>query len=87
MNELNEQKINIKTSRSIRNLLKQKWLVVIVALILTGLGAALTGVLFKAGIKSLEVWRLELLQKFPPLLILPILGGLGGFISASLICP
>ncbi len=85
MNELNEQKINIKTSRSIRNLLKQKWLVVIVALMLTGLGAALTGVLFKAGIKSLEMWRLELLQKFPPLLILPILGGLGGFISASLI--
>ena len=74
-----------KSSRSIRKLLKQRWFIVILALILTGLGAALTGVLFKAGIDSLENWRFDLLQKFPAKIILPILGGIGGLISGTLI--
>ena len=37
------------------------WLIVVFALILTGLGAALTGVLFTAGINILNDWRLNIL--------------------------
>ena len=75
----------IGTSKSIRNLLQQKWLIVSFALILTGLGAALTGTLFKAGIYTLDKWRLELLSDLPSWFLLPILGAIGGLISASLI--
>ena len=74
-----------RSSRSIRELWRQKWFIITLALGLTGLGAALTGVLFKAGIHILEDWRLELLQFFPKWMILPIIGGLGGLISATLI--
>jgi len=70
---------------SIRNLLRQKWLTVVLALALTGLGAAFTGVLFKAGIHSLDEWRLNLLKQFPAWCILPFLGGIGGCISGTLI--
>tara|TARA_Y100001968_G_scaffold212345_1_gene195525 strand:+ start:102679 stop:104061 length:1383 start_codon:yes stop_codon:yes gene_type:complete len=83
--DLKEQVRQLNSSRSIRNLLKQRWLVVIVALILTGLGAAITGVLFKVGIHALDDWRLKLLEAFPAWLVLPALGGLGGFISGTLI--
>ena len=71
--------------QSIQRLLKKRWLIVSLALILTGLGAAITGVLFKAGIHSLEEWRLSLLKHFPAWIVLPILGGLGGLISGALI--
>jgi CIC family chloride channel protein len=52
------------SSRSIRRLLEQRWLVVVLALMFTGLGAALTGVLFKVGIKVLGAWRLNCWQTF-----------------------
>ena len=48
-----------KSSESIKKLLEKKWLNVILALVLTGLGAALTGILFKSGIgnrKYLNRW-------------------------------
>ena len=51
-NDLNRQQNLMQSSRSIRKLLEQRWFVVVLALMLTGLGAALTGVLFKAGIYS-----------------------------------
>ena len=73
------------SSQSIRRLLTQRWLIVILALALTGLGAALAGVLFKAGVYQLDKWRLELLIKIPPWFLLPTLGGLGGLIAGSLI--
>ena len=75
----------LSSIRSIREHLRQRWFVVVITLILTGLGAALTGVLFKAGIHELDHWRLELLKHFPPWLVLPILGGVGGLISGTLI--
>ncbi len=78
------QKQNI-SNRSIKKLLQQKLLIVAVALLLTGLGAALTGVLFKTGIHIMEKWRLGLLVNFPAWLVLPILGGLGGYVSGNLI--
>ena len=71
--------------QSIRNLLKQRSFIVVVALLLTGLGAALTGVLFKAGIHSVEHYRIDLLKQFPRWVVLPLLGGLGGLISGTLI--
>ena len=71
----------VNSSRSIRRLLERRWLVVVLALMLTGLGAALTGVLFKVGIKVLGNWRLELLAELPAWAVLPGLGASGGLIS------
>ncbi len=80
LNELPES-----NHKSIKNLLRQRWLVVSIALTLTGLGAALTGSLFKSGIKIFESWRLELLTIFPAWIVLPSLGMIGGLISGTLI--
>jgi len=74
-----------KSSQSIKKLLQKKWLNVILALILTGLGAALTGILFKTGIHALENYRSNLLRYIPRWIVLPILGALGGLIAGSLI--
>jgi len=74
-----------KSSESIKKLLEKKWLNVILALVLTGLGAALTGILFKSGIQSLENYRSDLLSNTPRWIVLPILGALGGLIAGSLI--
>ncbi len=84
-NKLQSKRFPIDSNYSIRKLLRQRWLVVSIALLLTGLGAALTGVLFKAGVHVVEDWRANLLKQFPAWLVLPTLGGLGGFISGSLI--
>ena len=80
-----QKPIKKKSSQSIKRLLQKKWLVVILALILTGLGAALTGILFKTGIDTLENYRSNLLRYLPRWLVLPLLGGVGGLISGSLI--
>ena len=77
--------IQKKSTQSIKRLLQRKWLSVILALILTGLGAALTGILFKTGIHALEDYRSNLLAYIPRWIVLPILGALGGLISGSLI--
>ena len=73
------------SSRSIRRLLERRWLVVVLALALTGLGAAITGLLFTSGINLLKDWRLELLNELPAWLVLPALGGFGGLLSGWLI--
>ena len=73
------------SSRSIRRLLERRWLVVVLALALTGLGAAITGLLFTGGINLLKDWRLELLNDLPAWLVLPALGGVGGLVSGWLI--
>ncbi len=75
----------INSNRSIRRLLQKKWLIVALALALTSLGAAITGVLFKAGVHALDDWRLQLLQDLPAWFVLPALGGIGGLISGTLI--
>ncbi len=74
-----------RSSQSIKKLLQKKWLVVILALILTGLGAALTGILFKTGIHTVENYRSNLLTYFPRWIVLPLLGWLGGLIAALLV--
>ncbi len=85
LNNLKQKRQKIAPNQSIRKLLKQRWFVVVVALMLTGLGAALTGVLFKTGVHTLDEWRLNLLTEIPPWFLLPSMGGVGGFISGSLI--
>ncbi|HGY5558894.1 MAG TPA: ClC family H(+)/Cl(-) exchange transporter [Prochlorococcus sp.] len=85
LRELKEQRHLVNSSRSIRKLLEQRWFVVVLALMLTGLGAALTGVLFKAGVNALGSWRLQLLSELPAWGVLPALGATGGLISGLLI--
>ena len=88
MSGLSETKQNrqlLGSSRSIRRLLERRWLVVVLALSLTGLGAAITGLLFKSGIHLLADWRLELLHDLPAWIVLPVLGATGGLISGSLV--
>ena len=88
MPSLSETKQNrqlLGSSRSIRRLLERRWLVVVLALSLTGLGAAITGLLFKSGIHVLADWRLELLNDLPAWIVLPVLGATGGLISGLLI--
>ncbi len=68
-----------------KKLFEQRWLRVVLVLTLTALGAATTGVLFKAGIHLLDESRLNLLKHVPAWIVLPILGGIGGYISSILI--
>ena len=85
LSEPKQRRHHLGSSRSIRNLLERRWLVVVLALALTGLGAAITGMLFKGGINLLRDWRLALLDDFPAWVVLPALGALGGLLSGWLV--
>ena len=74
-----------ESAKSIKKLLKQRWFVVVIALLLTGLGASITSVSFKTGIYFINNWRLNLLDKFPPFIVLPLFGLVGGGLSGFLI--
>ena len=75
----------INSSRNIKKLLKQKSLIVGLALLLTGLGASFTSISFKTGIYFINDWRLDLLEKFPTFIVLPVFGAIGGCLSGLLI--
>ena len=81
----NIRKTGNESAKSIKKLLRQRWLVVVIALLLTGLGASLTSVSFKTGIYFFNNWRLDLLNKFSPFLVLPLFGLVGGGVSGFLI--
>ncbi len=81
----NIQKTSNNSSRSIKKLLKQRSLVVVLSLLLTGLGASITSISFKTGIYFINNWRLALLDQFPSITVLPIFGALGGAIAGYLI--
>ena len=83
--ETNFDPKNINSSKSIKKLLKKKFFIVGIALLLTGLGASITSISFKTGIYFINNWKLELLKNFPPYLILPLIGCFGGYLSGSLI--
>ncbi len=88
MNNSLQENIIHKTSnssRSIKKLLKQKSFIVALALLLTGLGASITSIFFKTGIYYINNWRLDLLNQFPSIFVLPIFGAIGGAISGKLI--
>jgi len=81
----NIQKTSNNSSRTIKKLLKQRSLVVVFSLLLTGLGASITSIFFKTGIYFINNWRLALLDQFPSIAVLPIFGALGGAIAGYLI--
>jgi len=81
----NIQKTSNNSSRSIKKLLKQRSLVVVFSLLLTGFGASITSISFKTGIYFINNWRLALLDQFPSITVLPIFGALGGAIAGYLI--
>ena len=81
----NIQKTSNNSSRTIKKLLKQRSLVVVFSLLLTGLGASITSIFFKTGIYFINNWRLALLDQFPSITVLPIFGALGGAIAGYLI--
>ena len=85
LSEPKQRRHHLGSSRSIRNLLERRWLIVVLALALTGLGAAITGLLFKGGINLLRDWRLDLLNELPAWIVLPALGGFGGLVSGWLV--
>ena len=89
LSEPKQRRHHLGSSRSIRLLLERRWLVVVLALMLTGLGAAITGLLFTRGINLLRDWRLNLLDDMPAWVVLPALGAFGGMVSAWLVtrCP
>ncbi len=78
------QRDQARTS-ALRRLLEHRLLPVVLALILTGLGAATAGLLFKIGLDGLGRWRLGLLGSGPDLLLLPAIGGGGGLIAGLLV--
>jgi len=81
----NIQKTSNNSSRTIKKLLKQRSLVVVFSLLLTGLGASITSIFFKTGIYFINNWRLALLDQFPSIAVLPIIVALGGAIAGYLI--
>ncbi len=81
----NIQKTSNNPSRTIKKLLKQRSLVVVFSLLLTGLGASITSIFFKTGIYFINNWRLALLDQFSSIAVLPIFGALGGAIAGYLI--
>lgn len=56
-----------------------------VEICLIGLASALSALLLKEGINFIANWRIELTQQYPPWLILPAIGLVGGLISGWLV--
>ena len=81
----NIQKTSSNSSRSIKKLLKQRSFVVVISIVLTGLGASITSISFKTGIYFFNNFRLELLNHFPSIIVLPVFGAIGGAIAGFLI--
>jgi CIC family chloride channel protein len=73
-----------RASRNLERLIQQRWPAVIITLLVTSIGAALTGLLFKTGVGWLGSWRLRLLELASPWLVLPLLGATGGALSGLL---
>ena len=74
-----------RASRNLERLIEQRWPAVVITLVVTSLGAAVTGLLFKTGVGWLGSWRLRLLEIASPWLVLPLLGATGGALSGLLV--
>jgi chloride channel protein, CIC family len=74
-----------RASRNLERLIEQRWPAVVITLVVTSLGAAVTGLLFKTGVGWLGSWRLRLLEIASPWLVLPLLGAIGGALSGLLV--
>ena len=73
------------SSSSIRRMLEHRWLPVVLALVITGLGAATAALLFRLGLDGLGRWRLRMLELGPRTLLLPAIGGTGGLVAGLLV--
>lgn len=65
--------------------MEQRWPALVITLVVTALGAAVAGLLFKTGVGWLGSWRLRLLAQASPWLVLPLLGASGGLLSGLLV--
>ncbi len=74
-----------RASRNLERLIAQRWPAVFITLLVTSLGAAATGLLFKMGVGWLGSWRLRLLDLASPWLVLPLLGATGGALSGLMV--
>jgi CIC family chloride channel protein len=74
-----------RASRNLERLIEQRWPAVVVTLLVTSLGAAAAGLMFKTGVGWLGSWRLRLLELASPWLVLPLLGAIGGTLSGLLV--
>jgi len=74
-----------RASRNLERLIEQRWPAVVITLLVTSLGAAAAGLLFKTGVGWLGSWRLRLLELASPWLVLPLLGAVGGTLSGLLV--
>lgn len=74
-----------RASRNLERLIQQRWPAVFITLLVTSLGAAVAGLLFKTGVGWLGSWRLRLLELASPWLVLPLLGAIGGAVSGLLV--
>jgi CIC family chloride channel protein len=69
----------------IRRLLEDRWLPVVLALIVTGLGAASAALLFRMGLDGVGRWRLRMVELGGGPLLLPVIGGGGGLVAGLLV--
>ena len=81
----NIKKQSLSSSLSIKKLLKRRYFVIAISILLTGLGASITSISFKTGIYFINNWRLTLLDQFPSIAVLPIFGAVGGGFAGFLI--
>ena len=81
----NIKKQSLSSSLSIKKLLKRRYFVIAISILLTGLGASITSISFKTGIYFINNWRLTLLDQFPSIAVLPIFGAVGGAFAGFLI--
>ena len=70
---------------AIRRMLEHRWFPLILALVITGLGAASAALLFKGGLDLVGRARLRVLGFGPDLLLLPAIGGGGGLVAGLLV--
>jgi CIC family chloride channel protein len=70
---------------AIRRMLEHRWFPLVLALVITGLGAASAALLFQTGLDALGRGRLRLLQLGPDWLLLPAIGGGGGLVAGLLV--
>ncbi len=73
------------SSASILRLLQHRWFVVVLALIITGLGATTAAVLFRSGLEGLGRWRIQMQELGPNWVVLPAIGGGGGLLAGLLV--
>ena len=66
-------------------MLKRRWLLLVLGLVITGLGAASAALLFKGGLDLVGRARLRIVRLGPDFLLLPLICGAGGLMAGQLV--